>query len=110
MKNFAVLYYVPAIILALIVFVSEGISAAFTAPLTMVNIFILTAAGVVMHKRKVWGAFIGIAYGVFWIAYDIISAHIRGGYRLFPIEYVCVPLIIYYIYCAIAIKTKPQNK
>ena len=110
MKKFVVLYYLPAIMLALIVFLTGGISVVFSAPITMLNILILTAAGIAMHNGKVWGAFIGIGYGVFWIANEIISAHISGGYRLFPIEYICVPLIIYYIYCAIAVKTKTKNK
>ena len=105
-----ILYFLPAITLLAIVLAAEGITAIFTAPKTMINILVLFTAGVAMSKGKVWGAFMGIGYGVFWIAFDIISAHIRGGYRLFPIEYVCIPLIIYYIYCAIAVKKKPKDE
>ena len=110
MKKFNILFFIIPILYGALVFGTDGISALGTAPETMLCILVLLIAGIAMQKGKVWSAYLGIAFGVFWIAQDIISAHIRNGYRLFPVEYVCVPLIIYYIYCAIAVKTKPDKK
>ena len=63
------------------------------------------SAEVLMCKGKKLGAYLGMAFGVLSIAYDIIYHKINGYYRELPLEYICVPLIIYYIYCLIAINT-----
>lgn len=109
-SKWRILYFLPAILFLAIVLAAGGITVLFTAPVTMVNILVLIAAGIVLSKGKVWGAYLGIVYGAGWIIYDILYHRINNYGRHFPLEVICIPLIIYYIYCAIAVKTKPENK
>ena len=68
-------------------------------------ILFMVAIGIMMCKGKKLGAYLGIAFGVLSIVYDVIYHKLNGYYREFPLEYICVPLIIYYIYCLIAINS-----
>ncbi|MBE6879019.1 MAG: hypothetical protein E7488_07640 [Ruminococcaceae bacterium] len=105
---FKTLYYVPAIIWTILLLVSGMRVGEFEFLLSFVfwfNLAVMTMAGALMHKSKIIGAYLGIAFGAGWIIYDIAYQFLTGYGRDFPNEIVCIPLIIYYIYCAITIKT-----
>ena len=108
MKKFKLLYFLPAIMLILffgIDFVKYGDAEnIFDLTLWLIILF-MVAIGIMMCKGKKLGAYLGIAFGVLSIVYDVIYHKLNGYYREFPLEYICVPLIIYYIYCLIAINS-----
>ena len=108
MKKFKLLYFLPAILLIMffgIDFVRYGdVENIFDVILWLIILFIV-AIGIMMSKGKKLGAYLGIAFGVMSIVYDIIYHKLNGYSRELPLEYICVPLIIYYIYCLIAINT-----
>ena len=108
MKKFKLLYFLPAILLILffgIDFVKYGDAEnIFDLTLWLIILF-MVAIGIMMCKGKKLGAYLGIAFGVLSIVYDVIYHKLNGYYREFPLEYICVPLIIYYIYCLIAINS-----
>ena len=108
MKKFKLLYFLPAILLIMffgIDFVRYGDAEnIFDLTLWLIILF-MVATGIMMCKGKKLGAYLGIAFGVLSIAYDVLYHKINGYNRYFPVEYICVPLIIYYIYCLIAINS-----
>lgn len=108
MKKFKSLYFLPAILMIMffgIDFFRYGDAEnIFDVILWLIILFMVTT-GIMMSKGKKLGAYLGMAFGVLSIAYDIIYHKINGYYRELPLEYICVPLIIYYIYCLIAINT-----
>lgn len=103
MKNFGFLYFVPpmAFLAILFLFARGGWQEMFS-PVILFNLIFMLAAGVLMYKGKIMGAYLGVAFGAVWIIRDFFAhPHI-------PSAVLCVPLIIYYIYCAIALKNKPD--
>ena len=72
-------------------------------PVFILNIIFMTAAGVLMYKGKIIGAYLGIAFGAVWIIRDFFTD------PYLPSAILCVPLIIYYIYCAVAIRDKADK-
>ena len=108
MKKSQILYFLPAILLILffgIDFVRFGRFEQFFSFTLWLNIIFMVAIGIAMCKGKAIGAYLGIAYGVLWIVYDVVYHKMNGYSRDIPLEIFCIPLIIYYIYCAIAIKS-----
>lgn len=108
MKKFKPLYFLPAILMIMffgIDFFRYGDAENIFDAILWLIILFMVATGIIMSKGKKLGAYLGIAFGVLSIAYDIIYHKINGYYRELPLEYICVPLIIYYIYCLIAINT-----
>ena len=108
MKKFKLLYFLPAILLVLffgIDFVKYGDAEnIFDLTLWLIILF-MVITGIMMCKGKKLGAYLGIAFGVLSMVYDVLYHKINGYNRYFPLEYICVPLIIYYIYCLIAINS-----
>ena len=112
MKKSQILYFLPAILLILffgIDFVRFGRFEQFFSFTLWLNIIFMVAIGIAMCKGKAIGAYLGMAYGVLWIVYDVVYHKMNGYNRDIPMEIFCVPLVIYYIYCAIAVKSN-QNK
>ncbi len=108
MKKFKPLYFLPAILMIMffgIDFFRYGDAENIFDVILWLIILFMAATGIMMSKGKKLGAYLGMAFGVLSIAYDIIYHKINGYYRELPLEYICVPLIIYYIYCLIAINT-----
>lgn len=108
MKKFKLLYFLPAILLILffgIDFVRYGDTENIFNFALWLSIFFMVAIGIMMCKGKAIGAYLGIAFGVLSIAYDVIYHKLNGYYRDFPLEYICIPLIIYYVYCLTAINS-----
>lgn len=108
MKKFKPLYFLPAILIIMffgIDFFRYGDAENIFDVILWLIILFMVATGIMMSKGKKLGAYLGMAFGVLSIAYDIIYHKINGYYRELPLEYICVPLIIYYIYCLIAINT-----
>ena len=108
MKKFKLLYFLPAILLIMffgIDYVRFGRYEHFFNFILWFNILFMAAIGIVMCKGKAIGAYLGIAFGVLWIVYDVIYNKINGYSREVPLEIFCIPLIIYYIYCLIAINS-----
>ena len=108
MKKFKPLYFLPAILMIMffgIDFFRYGDAENIFDVILWLIILFMVATGIMMSKGKKLGAYLGMAFGVLSIAYDIIYHKINGYYRELPLEYICVPLIIYYIYCLIAINT-----
>ena len=108
MKKFKPLYFLPAILMIMffgIDFFRYGDAENIFDVILWLIILFMVATGIMMSKGKKLGAYLGMALGVLSIAYDIIYHKINGYYRELPLEYICVPLIIYYIYCLIAINT-----
>ena len=108
MKKFKILYFLPAILLILFFvmdFVRSGRFEYFFNLTLWFNVLFMVAVGIVMCKGKAVGAYLGIAYGVLWIVYDVVYHKMNGYSREVPLEILCIPLIIYYIYCLIAINT-----
>ncbi|MBQ9844884.1 MAG: hypothetical protein IJO54_02240 [Oscillospiraceae bacterium] len=106
MKKFKPLYFLPAILMIMffgIDFFRYGDAGNIFDVILWLIILFMVATGIMMSKGKKLGAYLGMAFGVLSIAYDIIYHKINGYYRELPLEYICVPLIIYYIYCLIAI-------
>ena len=106
MKKFKPLYFLPAILMIMffgIDFFRYGDAENIFDVILWLIILFMVATGIMMSKGKKLGAYLGMAFGVLSIAYDIIYHKINGYYRELPLEYICVPLIIYYIYCLIAI-------
>ena len=113
MKGFKWLYFLPAILFAL-VFILDFVrwrdpGNFLHFPFWLILLF-MVAIGIMMYKGKVLGAYLGIAFGASCMVYDIVHHKINGSGRLVPMEVVFIPLIIYYIYCAIVIKTTPKNE
>ena len=108
MKKFKLLYFLPAILLIMffgIDFVRYGDAEnIFDLTLWLIILF-MVATGIMMCKGKKLGAYLGIAFGVLSIAYDVLYHKINGYNRYFPLEYICVPLTIFYIYCFVAINS-----
>lgn len=108
MKKFKLLYFLPAILMILffgIDFIKyNDAENIFDFTLWLIILF-MVITGIMMCKGKKLGAYLGIAFGALSIAYDVIYHKVNGYNRYFPLEYICVPLIIYYIYCLIAINT-----
>lgn len=108
MKKFKLLYFLPAILLILffgIDFVRyDNAENIFNFNLWLIILF-MVITGIMMCKGKKLGAYIGIAFSVLSIAYDVVYHKINGYNRELPLEYICVPLIIYYIYCVAAINS-----
>ena len=98
MKKFKSLYFLPAILMIMffgIDFFRYGDAEnIFDVILWLIILFMVTT-GIMMSKGKKLGAYLGMAFGVLSIAYDIIYHKINGYYRELPLEYICVPLIIY---------------
>ena len=110
MKNFKFLYFLPAILFVSVfvtAFVRYGEIENFLNPIFLFNVVFMIAIGILMSRGNTVGAYLGIAFGTVWIVYDIVYHKITGYGRDVPLEIICIPLIIYYIYCAVAIKTKP---
>ena len=108
MKKFKLLYFLPAILLIMffgVDFVRYGDAENIFDVILWLIILFIVAIGIMMSKGKKLGAYLGIAFGVMSIVYDIIYHKLNGYSRELPLEYICVPLIIYYIYCLIAINT-----
>lgn len=104
MKNFGFLYFVPPILFfAILFFFARGGWQFVQSPVFVFNMIFMTAASVLMCKGKIIGAYLGIAFGAVWIIIDFFTD------PYLPSAILCVPLIIYYIYCAIAIKDKTDN-
>ena len=103
MKKFNPIYFLPAIVLTAILFYFGG-AEAFVQPMVVINLAVLIAVGVMMQKGRALGAYLGIVFGAAWIISDFFTD------PYLPSAILCVPLIIYYIYCAVALKTAPQNK
>ena len=112
MKNYSVFYYIPAILYILIFIYGAAQDGLWVVlqPVVLFNTACMAVFALMMQKGKVIGAYFGIAFGVLWIVYDVLYHHINGYGRLVPLEIICIPLIIYYIYCAVAVKTKPKEK
>lgn len=108
LKKFKLLYFLPAILLILffgIDFVRYGDAEnIFDLTLWLIILF-MVITGIMMCKGRKLGAYLGIAFGVISIACDVIYHSINGYDRYFPLEYICVPLIIYYIYCLTAMNS-----
>ena len=108
MKKSKLLYFLPAILLVMffgIDFVRYGDAEnIFNVTLWLIILF-MVITGIMMCKGKKLGAYLGMVFGAGSIAYDVIYHRINGYNRYFPSEYICVPLIIYYIYCLIAINS-----
>ena len=108
MKKFKPLYFLPAILMIMFLgidFFRYGDAENIFDVILWLIILFMVAIGIMMCKGKKLGAYLGIAFGVLSIVYDVIYHKINGYYREFPLEYICVPLIIYYIYCLIAINS-----
>ena len=108
MKKFKSLYFLPAILMIMffgIDFFRYGDAEnIFDVILWLIILFMVTT-GIMMSKGKKLGAYLGIAFGLLSIAYDVIYHKINGYNRDLPLEYICIPLIIYYIYCLTAINS-----
>ena len=100
MKSFKWLYFLPAILFALyfvLDFARWGDPGNFLhLPFWLILLF-MVALGVMMYKGKIIGAYLGIAFGISCLAYDIIEHKINGTGRLVPMEVVFIPLIILHL-------------
>ena len=103
MKKFCIWYFIPAIVFVSILLYFGG-AEAFVQPSVLVNLSALILFGIIMQKGSIWGASLGIVYGAGWIIRDLFRS------TDIPSAILCVPLIIYYIYCVIAIKTVPKDE
>ena len=103
MKKICIWYFVPAILFVAMLLYFGG-AEAFIHPVVIVNLIALIVIGLIMQMGKVWGAYLGIAFGAAWILSDFFTD------PYLPSAILCVPLMIYYIYCVVAIKTAPHNK
>ena len=108
MKKFKSLYFLPAILMIMffgIDFFRYGDAENIFDVILWLIILFMVITGIMMCKGKKLGAYLGIAFGVLSMVYDVLYHQINGYNRYFPLEYICVPLIIYYIYCLIAINS-----
>jgi hypothetical protein len=109
MKKFNILFFIIPIIYGLLVFGTEGISALWTAPKTMAVLLMLTASGVVMQLGKPWGAFLSIVPFVVMSVEDYLRNYKYDWAGDSPDYKIAIPVIAYYIFCAVMVKRKKDK-
>ncbi|MBR2028129.1 MAG: hypothetical protein IKA10_03935 [Oscillospiraceae bacterium] len=108
LKN--IYYFLPAIVLILIIVVSYFSSVLSITSYTniLINLSVMILAGIFMCKGKAWGAYFALLFFTVWNVWDYI-VYINTPVdpfdivnRRIPSITICWPVILFYFNCAIA--------
>jgi len=102
-KKINFIFFIPAIILALLYLVVAVMTGDFVAPIMLLYIVLLTISAILMAKGKAWGSLFGIGYFAFVMTEDYLRNYKRGWIGEMREYRYCIPMIIFYIVCAIIV-------
>lgn len=111
-----ILYFLPLIICIFIILIAAVSNVLYFTDYTLLvlNMAVMTFAGLAMCKGKVWGAYFAIAFYAVWSVWDYYVKYLPSKNSTdpfgvvnihFPVYGIAVYVIIFYLYCAYKIKT-----
>ena len=116
MKKFKIIYFLPVIIYLLIIALTLISDTLYFTDYTkaVLSMAVMVVAAVTLCKNRIWGAFFAaLFYGV-WSIWDYYMVYLPWLdsrpvdtvviHSIMPAYYICVPIMIFYIICAIKVK------
>ena len=110
MKKAKILFFLPAILVGAFYLIVGVISGELFAPKMWFNLTLLFGSGVLLSMGKPWGCLPAIGWFAYVMIEDYLRNYKRGWHYEIPEYRYCIPAIIFYVCCAIAIKIAPKNK
>lgn len=108
------IYFLPAIILLIIVAVTFVSDAMYITDYTnlIVNSVVMICAGALMYKGKIWGAVFGAVFFAVWCLVDYIN-YLNIPFDIMnqriPAIWLSWPVILFYVICGVTIKLKSSK-
>lgn len=120
MKKVKIVYFLPVIILALIMLAVLISNALYLTDYTalVLNMAVMIVAAITMQKGKIWGAILAIVFYGGWSIWDYYAIYLPwldsipqdtvAVHSLVPVYYTAVPVMIYYFICMIIVKKESK--
>ena len=116
MKKLKILYFIPLIICLFIILLAAASDVVYFTDciLLVLNLAVMSFAGIVMCRGKAWGAYFAIAFYAIWSVWDYYAVYLPsknsadpfGAVNIhFPVYGTAIYVIIFYICCVYKIKT-----